>query len=498
MIKRIAQALGFASILLLPNYIDLTSSAGDERMRAPLPLTGVAWAQLTDLAIVALLFLCLMAIMRRLASWPKLRWVMMAVFPPFLLVQNLNVFPFNVPHLAVWAASLLWVGSLGFFILRAPAFAIKLQRFGGAVLTGLVIFALVAIVQLVRAAVWHPGPQSFANSIAAPPSNKPRMIWIVFDELAYKPVFESRDPSLALPNLDRLRANGTLYSNVIPISYWTIHVIPSVLLGQVVTDVTYSADNRFLVRTEDSRQWHLFDANSSLIGMAKQRGATTSIVGWYLPYCTVFADTATECYWSNDDAEDRGPTSTSAGYAENVWFPLRILLEKYLAPHKAWKDIAAWNSKGHIASVKDVSRHALQTLATSNADLIYIHLPSPHPPEFWDRRTDTFAAGGSYLDSLDYSDRLLGQILDLLQAQPRWAATTLVVQGDHSWRTRMWRPQPGWSAEDERISHGGQWDPRPLLIIHTAGQQNAETVAAPTSVMYVHSFVAEQIQALGH
>jgi hypothetical protein len=60
----------------------------------------------------------------------------------------------------------------------------------------------------------------------------------------------------------------------------------------------------------------------------------------------------------------------------------------------------------------------------------------------------------------------------------------------------MWRPLPGWSAEDERISNGGQWDPRPLLIIHAPGQQDAGTVSAPTSIMHVHDAVAAEIQAI--
>ena len=154
------------------------------------------------------------------------------------------------------------------------------------------------------------------------------------------------------------------------------------------------------------------------------------------------------------------------------------------------------DAEGHAASAKDLGAHALDTLAHSQADIIYLHLPVPHPAAFWNRRTRTYAAGGSYLDSLDYTDRLLGQILDLLQSQPRWAATTLIVHGDHSWRTGIWRTKPGWSAEDERISHGGQWDPRPALLIHAAGQQTPETVTAPTSLMIVHSVVAAQIQAI--
>jgi hypothetical protein len=496
MIKRIAQACGFAAILLLPNYIDLTSAAGDERMRVPFPLTRIALAHLTDLAIVAIVFFLLMAGLRRLKIWPALRWILLALLPPFLLVRNLNVFPFNVPNLAVLTASLLWIATLTLLIFLAPAFAGKLRRLSSAVLTGFAVFALVITFQLVRTTLWRPSPQSFETPIPAQPASKPRLIWILFDELAYKPVFEARDSSLNLPNFDRLRSQSTVYTEIQPIAYWTTQVVPSLFLGQIVTSVTYTTNNRYLITTEDYPHWHPFEVNDTLIGLAKQRGVTTSIAGWCITYCPVFAGTATECYWTNDDAQDRGPTSLNSSFAQDVFFPLRILAEQFLAPRKAWTDIANFKSRGHILSVQDMSQHALQTLATSQADFIYIHLPSPHPPEFWNRHTQSFASGGSYLDSLDYSDHLLGKILDQLSSQPRWAATTLVVQGDHSWRTHLWRPQPGWSNEDERASHGGQWDPRPMLIIHAAGQRNPATVAVPTSLMYVHDFVAAQIRNL--
>lgn len=496
MIKRIAQACGFAAILLLPNYIDLTSSAGDMRMRFPSPLTRIALAQITDLAIVALAFAGLMAILRRFKTWPQIRWVLMTLVPVFLFARNLNVFPFAIPNGAVLAVSAIWIVLLSALILRAPAIAAKLRKAGSAVLTGFAVFAMVITWQLVRAALWRPGPQAFASSIPAQAPGKPRLVWILFDELAYKPTFEARDPSLTLPNFDRLRRESALYTDIAPIAYRTTRAVPSLLLGRIVTDVVYTSDNRYLVQTDDSPHWLRFDADASLFGMAKQRGLTTSIVGWYVAYCPLFSGVATQCYWSNDDAQDRGPTSLNASFVQNVWFPLRILAEQFLAPSKAWADLTEWNAEGHIASVQDVSRHALQTLSSSQADLIYLHIPAPHPPEFWNRRTQTFAPGGSYLDSLDYSDHLLGKMLDLLQSQPRWACTTLVVQGDHSWRTQMWRPLPGWSAEDERISQGGEWDPRPVLLIHAAGQQDAKTVAAPTSLMFVHDFVAAQIRNL--
>jgi hypothetical protein len=495
MIKRAAQAWAFASILLLPNYIDLTSSAGDARMRSPVPLTKIALAQLSDLLIVALIFAAIMALLRRLRVWPKVRWALLAVLPILLLIRNLNVFPFDVPWIAVFGAACLWFALLAVLFLRAPAAAIKLRTAGSSLLTGFAVFALVMTWQLCRAAVWKPGAQAIIAKPTAPAAaNRPRLVWIIFDELALKPTFEERDPSLKLPNFDRLRSESTLYTDVTPIAYRTTHAVPSLLSGHEVTDVDFTAENRYLVQTTDDPTWKPFDASTSLFGAARRRGLTTSVVGWYIAYCPIFASVITDCYWSNDDAQDRGPTLPSANFLDNVMFPLRILVEQAFAPSRAWSDAATLNAEGHIASVKDLSQHALDTVATSQSDILYLHLPAPHPPAFWNRRTATFAIGGSYLDSLDYSDRLLGRILNILEAQPRWAATTLIVQGDHSWRTAMWRPLPGWGAEDERASHGGAWDPRPVVMIHAPGQKAAETVSAPTSVMIVHDRVAERIE----
>jgi hypothetical protein len=495
MMRRLAQAWSFAAIFLLPNYVDMTSEAGDARMRVAVPLTRIALAHLTAILLVTVVFALMMAGFRRLKGWRRIRWSLMGILPVVLFIRNLNVMPFNVPVLAIAGGTLVWYAVLLYLIQGYPKIAWKLGRVGGNILAGFSVFAMVMTVQLVRAAFWRPGPQAFSHPIAAAPPNRPRLVWILFDELAYKYTFETRDPSLAMPNFDHLRAESTLYTDVTPVAYKTTRAVPSLMLGRVVTDIEYTPGNRFLVKTAESG-WQTFDADASLMGLAKQSGVTTSIVGWYLPYCPIFAQVATECYWSNEDAQDRGPTMLQASFAENVWFPLRMVFEDYVLPSHAWADDARWSSEGHIASVKDVSQHALEVLSTSQADVIYLHIPSPHPVAFWNRRTAQFAIGGSYIDSLDYTDRLLGQMLAILEKQPRWGATMVIVQGDHSWRTEMWRPQPGWSEEDERASHGGEWDPRPLVMIHAAGEQNPQTVTAPTSVMHVHDAVADEIRTI--
>lgn len=498
MIKRFAQAWAFASILLLPNYIDLISGAGDARMRSPIPLTPIALAELTDMAMVLVLFAGTLFALRRTRAWPAIRWALLALLPVLLFSRNLSLFPFHVPAPAVAVISVAWFGLLAFLLVTFPARAIQLRNAGSTFLAAFAVFALLMSFQLGRAALWRPGPQSFSSPIAAAPASRPRLVWIIFDELAYKPVFETRDPSLSLPNFDRLRAQSTLYTDVTPVAYKTLRVIPSLQLGRKVADVAFGADNRYRIRFQGSSHWQRFPVADSLFDLAAQHHLTISIVGWYIAYCPTFVGIATDCYWGNEDAEDRGPALPSAGYAENVWIPMRILAEQAFNHRRAWTDDAHIAATGHLSTVKEITSRAFRTLATTQADIVYLHLPAPHPPAVWNRRANQFGFGGSYLDSLALTDRLLGRILDILQSQPRWASTMLIIHGDHSWRTQLWRPVPGWSAEDEHISQGGRWDPRPLVMIHTPDQRTAKTVNATTSLMVVHDIVAERIRTFTH
>jgi len=85
----------------------------------------------------------------------------------------------------------------------------------------------------------------------------------------------------------------------------------------------------------------------------------------------------------------------------------------------------------------------------------------------------------------------LGNVMRSLQSSPRWKDTTVIVEGDHSWRTYVWDDQPAWTREDEAASHD-HFDPRPAVIIHRAGQTEASVVDSPWSLLNVHT-VVEQV-----
>jgi hypothetical protein len=72
-----------------------------------------------------------------------------------------------------------------------------------------------------------------------------------------------------------------------------------------------------------------------------------------------------------------------------------------------------------------------------------------------------------------------------LKSSPRWKDTTLIVQGDHSWRIMLWNWLPSWTAEDQEASRG-EFDPRPALLIHNAGQTQPATDGRALSLLFVH------------
>ena len=110
-----------------------------------------------------------------------------------------------------------------------------------------------------------------------------------------------------------------------------------------------------------------------------------------------------------------------------------------------------------------------------------LHLPIPHPNGIYDRRTGQLTtAGSSYIDNLALADRCLAGIRRTLEESGQWDSSTVVVMGDHSWRTtQIWR-QPrirdGWTEEDQLASHGGGYDSRSVYMVQLPGQTTAARV----------------------
>jgi hypothetical protein len=495
MLKKLCQCLGLSSLILVINYGDLLGGGSDVRMHTPFPLARICYAQIADILIVAgLLFLVLLALSRtRFYRWGRL--VLAILLPPYLIQRTQSLFPFDLIEGAVTILFVIWAGVLLLLLLRFARLYRQLMQAGSAIAMALVIFAIASIGQLLWVAHWKPAPNQIHaawETTTQPPRQHPLLVWIVFDELSYDQVFEHRARDLQLPNFDALRSQSTVFTDVQPAGYHTVKIIPSLLTGNIVDGIRYNFHNRLWVHDEADQNWRPIDGGQTVFGDAEKAGWRTAAVGWYNPYCGIYADAIQNCYWTDRDMFD-GLMAQGAPFWTNVYTPLAQVVREMKSPARADRDLCTYDVRHRYQTHIDLQQHAFELLHTDQADFVFLHFAIPHSPNIWSRIHDDYTqyCDSSYLDNLAVTDRVLGRLLGTLKASPRWNDTTLIVEGDHSWRVDAWNWLPAWTEEDDAASRG-VFDPRPALLIHQAGQTQPESVTSAWPLIQVHG-VVEQV-----
>jgi len=495
MLKKLCQCVGLASLILVVNYGDLLGGGADVRMHTPLPVARICYAQIADILIVALVLLVLFILVVRTRFYPWLRLVFAIVIPPYLIQRTQSFFPFDLIEGLVTILAVAWAGVLLLLLLRFGKWYRRLMRVGSAVAASLVIFAIASIGQLLWVARWKPAPNQIAAAWATTPQaprQHPLLVWIIFDELSYDQVFEHRARDLQMPNFDILRSQSTVFTNTQPAGYHTVKIIPSLLTGKIVDGIRYNFHNRLWVHHESRSGWQPIDGAQTVFGDAEKAGWRTAAVGWYNPYCSLYGDAIQNCFWTNHDMFD-GLMTQRARLATNIYTPLKQVVREMKSPARADRDLCTFDVRQRYQTETDLQLHALQLLHTDQADFVFLHFAIPHSPNIWSRIHDDYTqyCDSSYLDNLALTDRVLGQVLDTLKASPRWNSTTLIVEGDHSWRIDAWNWLPAWTQEDDAASRG-VFDTRPALLVHQAGQTQSQSIGSAWPLIQIHG-VVEQV-----
>jgi hypothetical protein len=495
MLKKFSQCIGLASILLVMNYGDLLGGGYDARMHVPFALNGVIYAQMADILLLGLLLFAILAPLSHTRFHPWVPLVLSILAPPIILERMQAVLPFTLSSGVFLMLGVVWAAFVLLLFLKSTRTYRTLLRIGDFAGVFFAIFAFCTFAQLLYVRRWKPGPHQHTatwSTTPQPPRRHPLLVWVVFDELSYDQLFDHRSPNLALPNFDALRSQSTIFSAAQPIGDKTVKVIPSLLTGHITDTFNFTLDNRLLIHTTDTHGFHQLLPSQTVFADAQQQRWRTAAIGWYNPYCTLYADTIDDCYWTNLDKLD-GPMSQQATFWQNVWSPLRQAARELVTPRRARLDLCAYDVRQRYLTYIDLEQHTQQLLHTDQADFVFLHLPIPHSPNIWSRATNAYTqqCGSSYLDNLALADRELGSILTTLQTSPRWKDTTLIVEGDHSWRTYLWNNQPTWTPEDNAASHS-HFDPRPAILIHQAAQTQPQVIPTAWSLIKVHA-VVEQI-----
>ena len=493
---------GLAGLILAPQASPLLISVNETFLHQKLPEVTVAAGFLLDFTLLG--FLCSLALFG-VSRLPEgvLRRLGFVLFIYIGLRFARHIFLLWVAMDVEWVRTTRTLVISRLFVRLACAVFILLaiisaRRFYstlhkcGFLLPGIAIFAGVMWVQLARSValaerVAHrPPPALTAPFPEAPP--KHRVVWVIFDELSYRELFEKAGANrLSLPVFESLRRESVSFRDVVPAAYLTEYAVPSLLLGLSVENTHAESPREVSVRIVGTKRYTNLDPQATIFGELHGAGLNSAVVGWYYPYCDLLAPVVSSCAWETGILVPLLPgMSGEKSVFRNAASLTTASMEQMLG-HELPRSPAEITERQR--DYEQLLSSAKVAIANPGNSLVFVHLPVPHPFGFYDRRTGTWSATGSYLDNLVLADRGLQVLLDSIHNSKQSDSTTVIVTSDHSWRVEMWRNAPGWTKEDAAVAPA-QFDPRIPLLVRFPNEKQPLELDKPFRAIRTRSLIS--------
>ncbi|HEV7743785.1 MAG TPA: sulfatase-like hydrolase/transferase [Pyrinomonadaceae bacterium] len=326
-------------------------------------------------------------------------------------------------------------------------------------------------------------------------SERPRVVWLIFDEMDQRMAFAARPANLSLPEFDRLRSESLFATNAFPPAGHTSQSIPALLTGQLLSAVKPSGPGDLLLTNPASGKTVGWSEQADIFSEARASGINTALVGWFHSYCRVIGDRLTSCHWEpGSQILDLTKLSLIKNFKRQDSDLLRLLpfsasLKARLFPSETRNYPAE-----QLADYFALMRAAADVVANKSIGLVFIHLPVPHRPYVYDRASASFSTQElSYLDNLALADRTLGELRREMEQAGVWESSTVVVSSDHWWRSDFWRKRPAWTASDQALKEV-QLDHRVPFMIKLPAQQSASQYDAPFNTVLTHDLILDVLR----
>lgn len=457
-----ALCVSWATLVCLPIWGALQRFHPYYLYLEPPNVSVLAAALATTLVVALTAYIGLQAI-RRLGPWVRIPLVNLSLLIPAatafdavrvqLKVQIWQVGGRLTP-VGVGAAILLVSAAVGWC-----ARSRRLLRFGRALLLCLAPASVVVPISSAWLALSARHEFAAAGGPVKPAATaraaQHRVVWLIFDELDESIAFTHRPAILALPEMDGFRNRAVVATDAHTPWPHTFISISSLMLGRYLQDAQMTRPDDMAVTLRGESEWKSFRSMDNIFRRVKEQGFRSGVAGWYIPYCRVIGADLSSCYWApNENGVPgslflRGPEFGPAIVAGLACF-------KFLSIVQGLKlaDTLAENKREMYREFLDLKAHAIEIATSPELDLAFIHLPLPHLPGFYDRKTGTASTSSSsgYIDNLALTDRTLGELLTAIERSPAVESKTAVlVTADHPFRWNYWPQRREWSRSDEAL-----------------------------------------------
>ena len=440
-------ALSFANLCYLRIWSEvLTYRHSDTYLMTAPPRPVEYVALMVNVLLAALVLSGLALLAQRVLTGGKIRFAEMAVVLGLCVPLNAarSVFANQFPYLRSPLIELLGtrgVTILGACLAMAGLVAVVffhrgVSRGAIAVLAALSPFCAVTFGQAIWKAA-HYDAAEFANKPPAPmipgARKTPRVLWIVADEWDYRLAFVDRDATLKLPELDRLRRGSIFLDQAYPPGPETPVSIPGYYSGRLVDRVSYDGPRELQVVFKDRKSPEPWSRTPNVFERARQLGANTALVEWFHPTCRVL-NGLSYCKWWPMAMQYN---SMGDGFFEILPHQARSLFESNILSLFG-PSLTAWQQTGVYRAILAETK---RLSAGTDFAFTVVHLPIPHAPHAYNRKTGEFTLGNApiagYVDSLALLDRTVGEIRRNMENAGTWDSSTVLFTSDHPYREAM-------------------------------------------------------------
>jgi hypothetical protein len=268
-----------------------------------------------------------------------------------------------------------------------------------------------------------------------------RVVWLIFDELDYRLLFDKRPARLAVPHFDRLSAESVHFSQARQAGDHTLVSLPALFSG-ARQDVAGST----VFCRDISRADHDWANSDSVMGDIIAGGGNTALLSWMqIEHRLVLAG--------------QNPAPIAIWQWQTLIETLPLVQRSHL--------VAALNRSEHATTLHWLKEKTIQTVTDPKLDFAVAHLSIPHLPgicPLQEGKPFQFVCKANYLDNIMLADQVMGEIRQAMEQAGLWDETVVVVTSDHRWRSEIWRFSPLWTEEEARLADNSRDERVPFFV----------------------------------
>jgi hypothetical protein len=330
-------------------------------------------------------------------------------------------------------------------------------------------------------------PRPPASVLPARGAHSPRFVWVIFDELDQRMVFERRPAYLELPELDRMVGESVSANHAVETATFTAIALPSLICGRIFANAQAVDASTLELVPQGSTQRVDWRNEPNVFTRARSLGLNAALVGWHHPYCRVVGDQLIDCFALPSFHSTAALVEEARAARDGVWKTAAWLFEWQLVNlrdmfrggedpgSERFRD--AEIQRAQQQQYFQIRDQAYRDAADPRIDLLFLHIPAPHLLPIYNRRKHNFDLDGDldYFDNVALVDRTLGELRAAIEQAGLSDRTSLLVTADHGLRPGAWIGRMGWTEELDRLTERQPPETVPF-ILKLAGQKQAVRV----------------------